>query len=188
MLAAFALGGMCWITACKSKPVAEAIPTEQNDSIPYFDTRGFFEEQLTRMDSFPYFINRITRTNGRRDSVQVFPQEVHALAKPFTEVDISDKKIKKYYHERLFQDNTLGTLTLSYSTQHPDLPVRTVDVLLDDASQKPKTLLINRSYHTGDSSVTEKLGWFAGKSFYINKEVVYKDGRKNAVMTQVFWQ
>ena len=139
--------------------------------------------EIKRTFAVPYVI---TKANNQRDSVSIDTTRLVQLAKPFLECNLNDGRYRKFYKEDLFEDGDTKSIVLNYSTNHPDLAVRSASVLLDNETQQLKRIDIIRSFAAKDSSTEERLSWTAGKNFQLIK-IISAQGKELISQTNVFW-
>lgn len=178
-------------TACKSKKDNNTTPSEQSntsDTTTFYDIKGFFDSEINDVKTTPYFMyTKITRDDKRKDSMPVTTKDFIELAKQFTVADISQKELKHFYKEDVFRDLSTKSITFSYSTKNKELEIQNIDVLVNEETNKVKFVIMRTSNTAGDSTVINQMNWNKGKSFFINKTVLKKDGQKSSTQQLVSW-
>src|SRR5205823_1443366 len=81
-----------------------------------FPVTSFLAGQIHEVDSLQLPVLKYITTNNKTDSALISSREFKALAKEFMEPDITDPSIKKYYKETSFADQSIPSVTLTYST------------------------------------------------------------------------
>lgn len=174
--------------SCNSKNTSkEVTKIINNDSTVFYPIRQFFIEDKKDVDSTPYFLYRIVEKGNRRDSTPISKQTFDSLASMFTAFDINDTSVKKYYEENVFNDLTTNSITLSYRSINKELPVQSIDVLLNSESQRVKRIFVSKLSNKGDTVITDKMGWKANESFYINRLTQLPGGKEQSEKNTVIW-
>ncbi|MDB5192938.1 MAG: hypothetical protein JWQ96_2501 [Segetibacter sp.] len=175
--------------ACKnkeSKPI-QAQAAAPVDTSRYFQVVDFVKSQINEVQKTPYYIYKLTVTNGKKDSVSINNQDLTVLAQPFLKADINASSIKPFYKEMIFHDQTTNSFTLNYTTANKDLEVHNIDVLLEDDGETVKRIFIRKFINYGDSSAIEQLSWKPNSSFQISRLVERPDNKETSYQTTVVW-
>ncbi|MEP6845149.1 MAG: hypothetical protein ABI861_04070 [Panacibacter sp.] len=109
------------------------------------------------------------------------------MAKPFLQDDINDTAIKKYYRESIFHDATTASNTFNYTSVNNNLPLQTLDVLLDTSTDIIKRVFITKRFVKDDSLFTEKMSWKTGQSFSINRIIQTTGNKEITQQINVKW-
>ncbi len=158
------------------------------DSIAYYPVQQYFKSQVADVAATPYYVYEIIQRNGMRDSSKVSPEHFRHLANNFLEVNIEEMPLKKYYQENSFSDLSLKSVTFTYTALKSDLPLKSLDVLLDETGTRVTRVFMHKEYGNKDSTVMEKLGWMHDESFYINRMVEYANGNTVTEHRTVKWR
>jgi hypothetical protein len=173
---------------CKTQPDKKtAIQQFDNTNIQFYPVVQQIDSQIHQVVTTPYYLYEKRTIGNVTDSVAINTLQFKKLASEFLHSDISDNTVKKFYKETVFSDLTTKSITLNYTTNHPDLRVRSIDVLLDEETQLLKRIFINKTYVTGDSTIEFKLGWKANRSFSLNKITTLKTGKQLVEQHLVVW-
>ena len=174
--------------SCKQKPAAVADKAmNDKDTITFFPVTDFIRQQLSHIDSTPYFLYRIRLTEGKKDSTTIDKKIFDSLAATLTRYNISDTAVKKKYTETIFNDQSTDSFTMSYRTTDGSLPLQSVDVLLNRDNQQVKRIFWIIIYNKQGNTVTEKAGWKTNHSFYINRTIQRPDGKETSEQNMVVW-
>ena len=174
--------------ACKGKPAPAPTPAAKaGDTTKFFQVKEYIEGQINAVNKTPYFIYKIDVIDTRKDSVVIDNQQFSEIAKQFLQPDINDASLRPFYTENVFNDQTTKTYTLNYSTTNKDLPVQSIDVLLNENPQTVKRIFIRRFYNYGDSSAIEQLSWKPDESFQVNRLVQFGEEKEKSHQTTVVW-
>jgi uncharacterized protein (DUF736 family) len=176
------------VTSCQQqqheKPKDEEVA---KDTISFFQVNDYIQSEITEVNRTPYFIYRIDVNNGTKDSSAIDNNIFNQLARHFLEVNINDPALKKKYTENVFHDQTTKSYTLSYTTADKELPVQSIDVLLNEDAQTVKRVFIRKFISYGDSSAIEQLSWKPHERFQINRLVQSGGNKENLRETTVIW-
>jgi hypothetical protein len=179
------------VSACKSKKnntTSDADQANTSDTTTFYDIKGFFESEINDVKTTPYFIyTKITKDDKKQDSMPVKPKDFIELAKPFIETDITQKEIKHFYKEDIFRDLSTKSITFSYSTKNKELDIQNVDVLVNEETNKVNFVIMRTNKTVGDSTIISQMNWNKGKSFFINKTILKKEGNKSSTQQLVSW-
>ena len=146
------------------------------DSIPANDTTNTFfpvaeylETEILHVDSVPLALKKYTTINNRTDSAFIQIPEFNTLAKRFLPLELHDGRFEKDFTESSFMDKSTQSITFTYSTPVKELPLQRVDVttIPHNGTQKVRSIYLEKNYSSGDSVITEKMYWRAGKNFQI---------------------
>lgn len=175
-----------FIFSCKSK-TENAPATYNNDSIQFFQLKQFIESQINDVNKTPYFIYKIEVVGDKQDSTPINNALFNQYATTFLNIDLSDKKIKKYYKESTFEDESTKSFTINYSTQNKDLELQNLDIILDKDGETVKRILARKFINYKDSSAIEQLSWKPGERFMINRAVQLADNKEIQKQLIVVW-
>ncbi len=177
---------MC-TTSCTENNYSENNKAPSGDSIAFFPVHEYLQNEIKNVNSsLPTIYSKI-ESNGKKDSGTLSIEEYNTIAHSFLEDNIRDETIKKYYTQNIFQDNTTASFTFSYSTRNNSLPLQSVDVLVDTATQNVKRVFMLRSMRKGDTTITEKMGWKTNSSFFINRIISLPGNKETIEQISVMW-
>jgi hypothetical protein len=158
-----------------------------NDSRVFYPIHEYFITQIIKADSLSNIIYIHTDADNKKDSSIIDSIKFRELAKPFIEDDINDTAIKKYYNESVFHDATTSSNTFTYTSINSTLPLQTLDILLDTATDNVKRVFITKNFSQGDSLITEKMSWKTGQSFSINRIIQLAGNKQTTQQVTVLW-
>ena len=179
----FSLLSIC----CKRNANKDNSEVNKNDTIQFFQIKQYLQGQIKEVNDVPYFIYRIDNINNKADSSAINTAIFNQIAHQFLAPDINDSKIKKYYTENIFEDQTTKGFTISYSTTNKELELQNADILLSEDGQTVKRIFIRKFHNYPDSSAIEQLSWKPGESFQINRSVQKASGAETLYQTRVVW-
>jgi hypothetical protein len=157
----------CTLAACNNpqvKPGAEMADHDQE----YFPVTSFLSGQVNMVDSLQLPVLRFTTINGVTDTVLLSIAEFRETAGEFLQPDFS--KLQKHYTESSFADQSIPSVTLTYSTPDKALELKRVDVIIDpkpEFSDKVKSIYMEKTSEKDDTLITKKLYWKTNKNFQI---------------------
>ncbi len=171
---------------CKSKVAKQA--SSSIDTTHFFSIANFFLGEIKDIETTPYLIYKITtKNNGSKDSTSINKETFAAITKQFIACDISDATKKQAYKETVFKDNSTNSITLNYSTNNKDLPIQSIDVLFNEATNNITRIFVKQMLNNKDSSVSVLYSWKANKSFTITKSVVKPNNSEYTEQQYVNW-
>ena len=174
--------------ACNNQPQMESkFKTVTSDTTQFYPLKNYLISQIKTVDKSEDKISKVTITDGHKDSALITKETFDLLAKNFIEFNIADSSVKKFYTQNIFLDQTTNSNTFTYTTNNEDLPIQSAEVLLDAASNDVKRIFFTVMAHSGDSSITKKMGWKNNSSFFINSIIQQKDKKETVQQTTVSW-
>lgn len=152
------------LLACNSSENAEK---NEDLSKTFFPIAGTILAELNSIDSMPIAIIKYTTSGEKRDTAIFSKQDMKAVADELIKPDISLPEYKKYYKETVFMDNTVNTVTMSYTTEEEDPIIRKIEVMIDPDNQKVKTIYVEKLEHQGGHSILKKMIWTSRKNLQV---------------------
>lgn len=174
------------LSACSNNASKEP-EFPSSDSSVFYPEYEFLKTQFNSIDTTLTIMYVYTDSDNKTDSEIISPEKFIEIAAPFTEYNINDVSVKKYYRETVFNDQTTASNTFSYVSSNASLPVQTVDILLDTTSGDVQHLFMTRSLKKADSTIEEKMGWNTNSSFYINR-IIHLSSKEITQRISVFWR
>ncbi len=152
--------------ANKNNSTEDEVATYDTSTLYYDIPLGIKNEiaEVKRTFAYTYML---TIEGTARDSVEIDSAKFLQLASPFLQLDLNHQRIRKYYKESIFEDGDTKSIVLNYSTNNPELPVRSASIMLDNETQQFKRMDIQKSYAKADTSYEERLAWIRNKNFQI---------------------
>lgn len=173
---------------CSCKNNNDNTPTTyNNDSINFFQVKQFIQSQINEVNHTPYYIYKIEIINGKQDSSAINNVEFNQLSSTFLTPDINEKKLKHYYKESTFEDESTKSFTINYSTLNKELELQSVDIILGEDAKTLKRILARKFINYKDSSAIEQLSWKPGERFMINRSVQLPDNKEIQRQIIVVW-
>jgi hypothetical protein len=87
------------------------------------------------------------------------------MIQSFIEADISDSVQKVNYKESVFRDAGTASLNINYTPLNTSVPIRNIDILMDDQTSVIKRLFIRKQFQSKDTTSTEQLSWKTNEGF-----------------------
>lgn len=173
--------------ACRTKSNNYSSIANTNDTVKFFQVNQFLKSQIKEVNATPFFIYKIDVVNGSKDSTPINTFYFNQLSKQFLAPDINDEKLKPFYSESIFEDQTTKGFTINYSTTNKELELQSVDILLAEDGQTVKRIFLRKFLNYADSSAIEQLSWKPGESFQVNRSVQKQRGSETLHQTTVIW-
>jgi hypothetical protein len=135
-----------------------------------FPVAYFFQEQIRMVDSLKLPTVKIIVSGGQTLTEAISMEEFKFLALEFINSDISGPSLKNAYEESSFADQSIPSVTITYSTDDTTLPVRRLDVIIDPdpvRNDQVKSVYIEKLVKHSDTTVVKKLYWKANENFQV---------------------
>jgi hypothetical protein len=142
----------------------------------HFPITAFLKEELAQIDSLPIAIIRTRETNESSDTTVVDKKAFRALAMQLIGIDFLEKKHKNNYQELVLEDAQLNNISIGYTTEDPDLPIRKIELNIDASSNKIKSIFAERQEREKDNLLIRKILWTSATELMVNTSV-YKEGQ-----------
>lgn len=142
----------------------------------HFPITAFLEEELAEIDSLPIAIVLTRDNNGTSDTAVVDKQTFRALAMQLIGIDFQEYKLKNKYQELVLEDAALGNISIGYTAEDPDLPIRKIELNIDASSNKIKSIFAERQETEGEKLLIRKILWTSATEMMVNTSF-YKDGQ-----------
>jgi hypothetical protein len=177
-----------FISSCNtqhSDSKEEYLPS--NDSSFFYPVREYISTQLATADTIKNIYYSYSEDNIKKDSAIIDSEKLYQLVTPFLNDDINDLKIKRYYRETIFHDLSTASNTFTYTSVNNNLPLQTLDVLLDTVTNLVKRVDISKSFTKGDTLVDEKMWWRTNEGFSINRILQLPNKKETVQQINVSW-
>lgn len=156
------------IASCKNK-------SENQQNVSNKDTTSFFpmtellQNDVDDVIKTPYYLyQRNTDVLTKKsDSAQLSRDEFKKIVAPIIAIDLHSKTEKEKYKESSFDDLSTGNISIIINAIEPNAAVKSITALLDNQTNKLKTIFITKEYSLGDSNFVKKYYWKTGKSINI---------------------
>lgn len=170
-------------------PKTDSVATIDSSKNAFFPVAEFLESEILQVNANPLALKKFTTRNGKTDSVFILPEEFKTLALKFLPEELHNGSFEKTFTESSFMDKTTQSVTFSYTNTIQERPLRRVDVITlpGTGSLHVKSVYMETSRRSGDSTIVEKLYWRAGRSFQIATNTMLKDKGAQSQQVRVAW-
>src|SRR3989337_1271710 len=110
---------LCSVMGCNDASDGTAKP-ENEEGQAMFPVTAFIAGQVHEVDSLQLPVLKYVTRNNQTDSVLISVEEFRSLAKDFMEPDVTAPSLRKFYKESSFADQSIPSITFTYSTTAPD--------------------------------------------------------------------
>jgi hypothetical protein len=172
--------------SCKNNKTATIKDAASADTTKGFPIIELLKNDIDETQKVPYYIYKITtHPNDKkyRDSVAVSPQEFAKLIAPIRNIVLE----KEQYKEDAFHDLSTASISIMTKALNSNAEVVSITTLLNDETNKLKSIFIVMKQNLGDTTVHTNYFWKAGKSLSIGKETSLKNGTKKAETQFINW-
>lgn len=155
-------GFLFFLLACNNEP--------EKESPAYFPVVSFINDQMHHVDSLQLPVQKLTTVNNQTDTALIDIVEFKRLALDFTRPDINDPALNKDYTENSFADQTINSVTLTYSAKKKELPLQRLDVILHPdpvLDDRVQSIYMEKGEQVKDTTISKKLYWKANQNFQI---------------------
>lgn len=164
------IGFICCLTACKHNFKAQEEKDDKTKTQDFFPIIPFLAGQVHEIDSLKLHVVKYIVVNNRTDSSLITKEEFKTLAGEFMNPDITADSNRKFYKETSFADQSIPSVTITYSTAVKNLEIQRVDVVIKPdpvLTDKVQSLYMEKLSHKNDTSILKKLIWQTGENFQI---------------------
>ena len=143
------------------------------DTTSFYPIASYINDQVKYFDSLGIRFSVVTTEGAIKDSITTQIAAIMPMIQSFIEADISDSVQKINYKESVFRDAGTASLNINYTPLNTSVPIRNIDILMDDQTSIIKRLFIRKQFRTKDTTNTEQLSWKTDEGFTksISKEV-----------------
>lgn len=152
-------------SACNNKKVSTNTGNTSSDTSSFYPIAAYFKSQLKHFDSLGAKYSIVTTEGARKDSIVADGASITTLVHSFIESDISDSIQKKNYKESVFRDAGTSSFNINYTPFNNDVPVRNIDILMDEQTSLIKRIFIRKQFTSKDTTSTEQLSWKNNEGF-----------------------
>jgi hypothetical protein len=153
------------LMACKPK-VRQEIPVAPETPFHFMPFTDYFESELRMIDSLQIPTVLVETKNGQSDTLPASMADTRILATPFLNL----KPLDDAYRETSFADQTIASVTLTYTAKSASTTPQRIDVIIEPnptGEDKIKSIFTDTNESRGDTAVNTKLYWRGGKHFQI---------------------
>ena len=135
------------------------------DTTSFYPLASYIKDQVKYFDSTGVKFSVVTTEGAIKDSITSQLAAIMPLIQSFMEADISDSVQKINYKESVFRDAGTASLNINYTPINTSVPIRNIDILMDDQTSIIKRLFIRKQFRTKDTTSTEQLSWKTNEGF-----------------------
>ena len=135
------------------------------DTTQFYPVAFYINDQVKYFDSLGVAFSVVTTEGALKDSTTAQLTAIMPMIQSFIEADISDSIQKINYKESVFRDAGTASLNINYTPSNSSVPIRNIDILMDDKTSLIKRLFIRKQFRTKDTTSTEQLSWKTNEGF-----------------------
>ena len=135
------------------------------DTTSFYPLASYIKDQVNYFDSTGVRFSVVTTEGTIKDSIISQLASIMPMIQSFMEADISDSVQKINYKESVFRDAGTASLNINYTPINTSVPIRNIDILMDDQTSLIKRLFIRKQFQTKDTTSTEQLSWKTNEGF-----------------------
>jgi hypothetical protein len=153
------------VAACSNSKEESKNTVATTDTTSFYPIALYIQSQLKYFDSMRVDYSVVTTEGAQKDSVTTHVAIVMPIIQAFVDADISDSLQKRNYKESVFLDAGTASLNINYTPLNTSVPIRNIDILMDDQTSVIKRLFIRKQYLNKDTTCTEQLSWKTNEGF-----------------------
>jgi len=153
------------VAACSNSKEESKNTVATTDTTSFYPVASYIKDQVKYFDSLGVRFSVATTEGVKKDSVTVQIADIMPMIQSFVDADISDSLQKRNYKESVFLDAETASLNINYTPINSDVPVRNIDILMDEQTSVIKRLFIRKQYLNKDTTCTEQLSWKTNEGF-----------------------
>ncbi len=146
------------------------------DTTSFYPLASYIKDQVNYFDSTGVRFSVVTTEGAIKDSITSQLAAIMPMIQSFMEADISDSVQKINYKESVFRDAGTASLNINYTPINTSVPIRNIDILMDDQTSIIKRLFIRKQFRTKDTTSTEQLSWKTNEGFTTSISKEASDG------------
>ena len=135
------------------------------DTTSFYPLASYIKDQIKYFDSTGVKFSVVTTEGAIKDSITSQLASIMPMIQSFMEADISDSVQKINYKESVFRDAGTASLNINYTPINTSVPIRNIDILMDDQTSIIKRLFIRKQFRSKDTTSTEQLSWKTNEGF-----------------------
>jgi len=136
-----------------------------NDTSSFYPIASYINDQVKYFDSTGVRFSVVITEGTKKDSTTTQLIAVMPMIQSFIDADISDSVQKINYKESVFRDAGTASLNINYTPTNALVPVRNIDILMDDQTSLIKRLFIRKQFQTNDTTSIEQMSWKTNEGF-----------------------
>ena len=157
---------VCMMAAACSNSKEESKNTiATTDTTSFYPIASYINDQVKYFDSLGVRFSVVTTEGATKDSITTQVAAIMPMIQSFIDADISDSIQKINYKESVFRDAGTASLNINYTPINTSVPIRNIDILMNDQTSLIKRLFIRKIFRTNDTTSTEQLSWKTNEGF-----------------------
>jgi len=176
--------------SCNSGEQEQAAQIRKEKQEEVFPVGLFFREQINRVDSLKLPTVKITSIRGKTSTEAISIEEFRLLAEEFVQADISNGAVKDAYKETSFADQSIPSVTLTYSTPDSSKEIQRLDVIIKPNpvnDDQVSSIYIEKHVRLKDTSILKKMYWKANENFQVITSKKIPAGKESITQVKVSW-
>ena len=153
------------VAACSNSKEESKNTVATTDTTSFYPVASYIKDQVKYFDSLGVRFSVATTEGVKKDSVTTHVAIVMPIIQAFVDADISDSLQKRNYKESVFLDAGTASLNINYTPLNTSVPIRNIDILMDDQTSVIKRLFIRKRFQSKDTTSTEQLSWKTNEGF-----------------------
>lgn len=160
---------------------------DQNNSADkeFYPVIAFIRSDLDKLDSLPLAVFTHRQEGEIRDTQIISKKSFRQSAEAYFNPDISEAHLKDKYREKVFMDETINRVTLSYDTDDESAIVKNINVLIEPNSEKVKNIYLEKRFVSGDTIYIQKMIWSSGRQLQVTTMPIIK-GQSGAMIKMAY--
>ena len=151
--------------ACSNSKEKSKNTIATTDTTSFYPIASYINDQVKYFDSLGVRYSVATTEGVKKDSITAQIADIMPMIQSFIEADISDSIQKVNYKESVFRDAGTASLNINYTPLNTSVPIRNIDILMDDQTSVIKRLFIRKQFQSKDTTSTEQLSWKTNEGF-----------------------
>lgn len=149
-------------SGCKYIKEKTRLPENKDNEETYFSIKQFLDDQWNLLHDQPILLLRVAEFNGKKDSAYVELDSTvwRNIRKQFDPADISNPRFLGQYDFSYFEENRLNMITLNYTSKNKKLFTKTIDIEMDNHTQRVRSIYIETSRNNRTYMKSQKLTYF----------------------------
>jgi hypothetical protein len=151
--------------ACSNSKEKSKNTIATTDTTSFYPIASYINDQVKYFDSLGGRFSVVTTEGATKDSITTQVAAIMPMIQSFIDADISDSIQKINYKESVFRDAGTASLNINYTPINTSVPIRNIDILMNDQTSLIKRLFIRKIFRTNDTTSTEQLSWKTNEGF-----------------------
>jgi hypothetical protein len=158
---------------------------EEGKKIEFYPVNALIRHELDLIDSLPVAVFRYSAAGDRADTQIITKPIFRKAVEMYFSPDISLDPIRKKFTEKVYLDQTINRVNISYETEDPEMEIRKLDVFIDPETEKVRNIYLEKNHKSGDSIISQKMLWTPGRKFQITTFSI-ADGREGPARNEIY--